>query len=160
MTPANKRCLTVQQVIDELQKAQDKSVPCFVWINSQLEEPVYTGGERIPIVHVDDNVDGLIDLNCEGYEQCQIWDRVYTHICEQHLSVPDTQMYLADLIDRYDPTRLTTLDQYELAWLRCAHEKITLLVNDMRTLVHTEIVKAIMIATTGRIQGAGKCPYL
>ena len=58
--------LSVQEVIDLLMKVEDKSKPCCVWINSQTPEPVYTGGDRIPIVHVDDLENfGVTDICCE-----------------------------------------------------------------------------------------------
>ena len=59
--------LTVQEVIDLLMKVEDKSKPCCVWINSQDPEPVYTGGDRIPVVYVDDLVNfGTTDICCEA----------------------------------------------------------------------------------------------
>ena len=59
--------LTVQEVIDLLMKVEDKSKPCCVWINSQDPEPVYTGGDRIPVTHVDDLDNfGVTDICCEA----------------------------------------------------------------------------------------------
>ena len=59
--------LSVQEVIDLLMKVKDKSKPCCVWINSQEPEPVYTGGDRIPVVHVDDLENfGVTDICCEA----------------------------------------------------------------------------------------------
>lgn len=63
----NKKWLTVQEVIDLLNKVEDKSKPCCVWINSQEPEPVYTGGDRIPVVHIDDLDNfGVVDVCCEA----------------------------------------------------------------------------------------------
>ena len=59
--------LSVQEVIDLLMKVEDKSKPCCVWINSQIPEPIYSGGDRIPVVHVDDLENfGVTDICCEA----------------------------------------------------------------------------------------------
>ena len=58
--------LSVQEVIDRLMQVKDKSKPCYIWINSQDPEPHYTGGDRIPIVNVDDLENfNVIDICCE-----------------------------------------------------------------------------------------------
>ena len=58
-------CMTVQEVIDALNKVENKNVPCCVWINSQEPEVHYSGGSRIPIVHVDDMNGNMIDICCQ-----------------------------------------------------------------------------------------------
>jgi hypothetical protein len=59
--------LTVQEVIDLLMKVEDKSKLCCVWINSQDPEPIYTGGDRIPVTYVDDLENfGVTDICCEA----------------------------------------------------------------------------------------------
>ena len=64
------RCMSVQNVIDTLNKVEDKSKPCCVWINSCIPEVTYEGGSRIPIVYVDDLENfGCTDMCCE-----YIWD--------------------------------------------------------------------------------------
>lgn len=61
-----KKHLTVQEVIDRLMKVEDKSKPCSVWINSQTPEPHYSGGDRIPVVWVDDLSNfNVTDICCE-----------------------------------------------------------------------------------------------
>ena len=60
-----KRTMTVQEVIDALNQVEDKSMPIYAWVNSDVPEPVYTGCDRVPIVFVDKTVTGLIDI-CIG----------------------------------------------------------------------------------------------
>lgn len=58
--------LTVREAIELLKKVENQDLPLAVWINSQTPEPVYTGGDRIPVVHVDTSVIGVIDICCEA----------------------------------------------------------------------------------------------
>ena len=58
-------CMTVQEVIDALNKVKNKNRPCCVWINSQEPEVTYSGGDRIPIVHIDDMNENTIDICCQ-----------------------------------------------------------------------------------------------
>ena len=58
--------LTVREAIELLKKVENQDLPLAVWINSQTPEPVYTGGDRIPVVHVDTSVSGVIDICCEA----------------------------------------------------------------------------------------------
>lgn len=58
--------LTVREVIELLKKVENQDLPLAVWINSQTPEPVYTGCDRIPVVHVDTSVSGVIDICCEA----------------------------------------------------------------------------------------------
>ena len=65
--------LTVQEVIDRLMKVKDKSRPCSIWINSKTPEPVYSGGSRVPIVHVDDTQElSSVDFCCEELHQISV----------------------------------------------------------------------------------------
>ena len=57
---------TVREAIELLKKVENQDLPLAVWINSQTPEPVYTGGDRIPVVHVDTSVSGVIDICCEA----------------------------------------------------------------------------------------------
>lgn len=60
------KCMSVQNVIDALQKVVDKTKPCCVWINSCDPEVTYEGGARIPVVYVDDLENfGVTDICCE-----------------------------------------------------------------------------------------------
>ena len=69
----NKKPITVKELRDLLNalpsEHDDKPVCC--WINSQSPtEPIYTGGDRIPIIHMDVMENwNTIDLNCEGPHQ-------------------------------------------------------------------------------------------
>ena len=115
-------CLTVQEVIDLLQTVKDKSVTCTVWINSQMKEPIYTGCDRIPVVHVDVVDSGTVDINCEGYEQDQIWDEVYHHIKQEKLTIDQVIKYLRKQIIGYATCKeYLSIEQYRLAWLNCAY---------------------------------------
>lgn len=58
--------LTVREAIELLKNVENQDLPLAVWINSQTPEPVYTGGDRIPVVHVDTSVAGVIDICCEA----------------------------------------------------------------------------------------------
>ncbi len=58
--------LTVREVIEALQKVENQNLPVSMWINSQIPEPVYSGGDRIPVVHIDTTVEGVIDICCEA----------------------------------------------------------------------------------------------
>lgn len=58
--------LTVREAIELLKKVENQDLPLAVWINSQTPEPVYTGCDRIPVVHVDTSVSGVIDICCEA----------------------------------------------------------------------------------------------
>lgn len=58
--------LTVREAIELLKKVENQDLPLAVWINSQTPEPVYTGGDRIPVVYVDTSVSGVIDICCEA----------------------------------------------------------------------------------------------
>jgi hypothetical protein len=60
------RQITVREAIELLKKVEDQDLPLAVWINSQTPEPVYTGCDRIPVVHVDTSVTGVIDICCEA----------------------------------------------------------------------------------------------
>lgn len=60
------RQITVREAIELLKKVEDQDLPLAVWINSQTPEPVYTGGDRIPVVHVDTFVTGVVDICCEA----------------------------------------------------------------------------------------------
>lgn len=60
-----KKVFTVQELINELEKVEDKSLPVACWINSQDPEVTYPGGSRIPIIHVDTTVQGVVDMCCE-----------------------------------------------------------------------------------------------
>lgn len=60
-----KKILTVQDLINELEKVEDKSLPVACWINSKYPEVTYHGGSRIPIIHVDTTVQGVVDMCCE-----------------------------------------------------------------------------------------------
>lgn len=69
MTKNLKHVLTVREVIEALEKVEDKKTPCCVWINSQDPEVIYEGGSRIPIVHVDDIPSfNVVDMCCEELE--------------------------------------------------------------------------------------------
>jgi hypothetical protein len=61
-----KQQLTVREAIELLKKVENKDLPLAVWINSQIPEPVYSGGDRIPVVHIDTTVEGVIDICCEA----------------------------------------------------------------------------------------------
>lgn len=116
-------CLSVQEVIDRLQSVKDKSVPCTVWINSQMNEPIYTGCDRIPVVHVDIVNSGTVDINCEAHEQEQIWDEVYNHIKQEKLTIVETTNYLKRLIWGYATCEeLSSVEKYRLAWLKLAYK--------------------------------------
>lgn len=58
--------LTVREAIELLKKVENQDLPLAVWINSQTPEPVYTGCDRIPVVHVDTSVTGVVDICCEA----------------------------------------------------------------------------------------------
>lgn len=58
--------LTVREAIELLKKVENQDLPLAVWINSQIPEPVYSGGDRIPVVHIDTTVKGVIDICCEA----------------------------------------------------------------------------------------------
>lgn len=58
--------LTVREAIELLKKVKNQDLPLAVWINSQIPEPVYSGGDRIPVVHIDTTVEGVIDICCEA----------------------------------------------------------------------------------------------
>lgn len=60
------RQITVREAIELLKKVEDQDLPLAVWINSQTPEPVYTGCDRIPVVHVDTSVTGVVDICCEA----------------------------------------------------------------------------------------------
>lgn len=58
--------LTVREVIEALQKVENQNLPVSMWINSQIPEPGYSGGDRIPVVNIDTTVEGVIDICCEA----------------------------------------------------------------------------------------------
>lgn len=58
--------LTVREAIELLKKVENQDLPLAVWINSQIPEPTYSGGDRIPVVHIDTAVKGVIDICCEA----------------------------------------------------------------------------------------------
>lgn len=60
------RQITVREAIELLKKVENQDLPLAVWINSQTPEPVYTGCDRIPVVHVDTSVTGVVDICCEA----------------------------------------------------------------------------------------------
>ena len=60
-----KKILTVQDLINELEKVEDKSLPVACLINSQDPEVTYPSGIRIPIIHVDTTVQGVVNIRCE-----------------------------------------------------------------------------------------------
>ena len=65
-----KKWLSVQEVIDLLLLVEDKTKPCCVWINSTEPEPIYSGGDRVPVVHVDDlDSFGVTDICCEYIDE-------------------------------------------------------------------------------------------
>jgi hypothetical protein len=65
---AMKDIVTVQDLIDELSKVPDKTLPVYAWINSDTPEPTFHGTDRVPITHVDTDVRGMIDV-CIGYKK-------------------------------------------------------------------------------------------
>ena len=115
--------LSVQEAIDLLQTVKDKTTPLTVWINSQFHEPIFTGCDRIPVVHIDVVNSGTVDVNCEfPYEQLQIWDEVYEYIKDHKLDINQTVDYLKRLIKGYATYKeLLSLEQYRLAWLNLAY---------------------------------------
>lgn len=56
--------MTVKELIEQLEKVEDKSLPVACWILSKDPEPEFTGGDRIPITFVDTTCQGVIDINC------------------------------------------------------------------------------------------------
>lgn len=72
MTKQTLKALTVQEVIDALEKVEDKSVPCTVWFNSKIPEPDYDSCDRLSVVHVDVLNNGdTVDLNCEHRQKVE-----------------------------------------------------------------------------------------
>lgn len=87
--------ITVNQLIEKLQQIEDKSLPVMVWVNSQSPmEPLYMGASRIPIVQVDTDVSGLIDICCEGDHQEGLGESVFTQIKRKNMTLERTKEYI------------------------------------------------------------------
>lgn len=85
------KCLSVQEVIDALQKVADKTKPCCVWVNSCSPEVSYSGGSRVPVVYVDDLVNfGVTDVCCEcvvDTERAEFCKECATRECDKEHAV-------------------------------------------------------------------------
>lgn len=68
---------TVQDLINELNKVPDKSVPVFVWLNSTDPESVYSPGARLAITNVD------MIINSSTISGLERTDNVYVDLCAQ-----------------------------------------------------------------------------
>lgn len=134
--------LTVQEVIDRLMTVDDKSVPCSVWISSKSPiEPIYTGGDRIPIVHVDIITDGTVhnvDV-CAESPQTQIrWeDSIYESILSHKATLEETRALLnrrMKMVQEYGNS--SNRKHLQLAWLKLALISLDRMASDFKSMKH------------------------
>ena len=126
-----KTTLTVQQVIDTLSTVENKNSTCFVWINSQIPEPIYTGCDRIPIVHIDMIQNGdntTVDMCAESYQQTTFQDRIYNKILSEKYDISKTRELLIRLITMID--KHDSLKEMKIAWLNLAKQAVDKLDSD------------------------------
>ena len=112
------KILQVKDLLEVLNK-QDPEQCVTVWINSQSPiEPSYSGGSRIPVVHVDDMIEGTLDICCESYHQEHAGRHALNAIVEKKMSLTDAQFWFTHLLKGCADRKIFNDFLYEVAFYK------------------------------------------
>ena len=145
----NKRPITVKELRDLLNalSSEHDGKPVCCWINSQSPtEPIYTGCDRIPIIHMDVMENwNTIDLNCEGPTQPLFETRWYDNLKEHAPMYVVQQINQALLMLDDEPQHsFKTLERVFLLRLKAILlELVTIEKENGTTMTNEDVVKYV-----------------